>query len=99
LQSNQNFNTPYKIYSAGDYAFLYNALFTYDWSALYNETPVDAAVDRLNTAGTQAIDSAVPSGRVTRHVYTLFGSLAGLELMLRRTIFIDVTISRRLTFL
>jgi hypothetical protein len=27
---------------------LYNALSTYDTSSLYNETSVDAAVDRLN---------------------------------------------------
>jgi hypothetical protein len=62
LQSNQNFNTTHKIYSAGDYALLYNALFTYNWSAIYNEMSVDAAVDRLNAAIMQAITSAVPSG-------------------------------------
>jgi hypothetical protein len=49
-------------------------LFTYDWSALYNETSVDAAVDRLNTAVTQAINSAVPSGRITRHKYPIWFS-------------------------
>jgi hypothetical protein len=35
---------------------LYNALSTYDWSSLNNETSVDAAVDRLNVPVTQAID-------------------------------------------
>jgi hypothetical protein len=49
-QNNQNVNTPYKRYSAGDYVLLYTALFTYDWSAFYNETSVDAAVDRVNAA-------------------------------------------------
>jgi hypothetical protein len=41
---------------------LYNALFNYEWSSLYKETSVDATVDRLNSAVTQAINIAVPSG-------------------------------------
>jgi hypothetical protein len=32
------------MFLAGDYAVLYNALSTYVWSSLYNETSVDAAV-------------------------------------------------------
>jgi hypothetical protein len=44
----ENFNISYKRFSAGDCAVLYNSLSTYDWSSLYNETSVDAAVDRLN---------------------------------------------------
>jgi hypothetical protein len=51
-----NCNISYKRFSAGDYAVLYNALSNYDRSSLYNETSVDAAVDRLNVAVTQAID-------------------------------------------
>jgi hypothetical protein len=41
-----------------------NALSKYDWFSLCNETSVDAALDRLNAAVTQAIDLAVPS----RHI-------------------------------
>jgi hypothetical protein len=48
---------------------LYNALSNYDWSSLYNETSVDAAVDRLNFAVIQAIDLAVPSGHIKKHKY------------------------------
>jgi hypothetical protein len=36
---------------------------------LYSETSVDAAVDRLNFAVTQAIDLAVPSGHIQKHKY------------------------------
>jgi hypothetical protein len=50
----------------GDYALLYNALSNYDWSSLYNETSVDATVDRLNVAVSQAIDLAVPSGIIKK---------------------------------
>jgi hypothetical protein len=39
-------------------------LSTYDWSSLYNERSVDAAVNRLNISVTQAIDLAVPSGYI-----------------------------------
>jgi hypothetical protein len=77
-RNNQNCNTPYKRYSAGDYALLYNALFTYDWSALYIETSVDAAVDRLDVAVAQAIILAVPSGCVTK-LSDLFSILACLR--------------------
>jgi hypothetical protein len=35
----------YKRFSAGNYAVLYNALSNYDWSSLYKEISVDAAVD------------------------------------------------------
>jgi hypothetical protein len=48
---------------------LYNALSNYDWSSLYNKTSVDATVDRLNVAVTQAIDLAVPSGHINKHKY------------------------------
>jgi hypothetical protein len=48
----QTCNISYKRYSAEDYAVLYNALSIYDWSSLYNETSVEAAVDRLNVAVT-----------------------------------------------
>jgi hypothetical protein len=62
-RNNQNFNTPHKRY----YVLLYNTLFTYDWSALFNETSVDAAV-------AQAINLAVPSGYVTKHKYPIWFS-------------------------
>jgi hypothetical protein len=63
----QNFNIFYKRCSAGDYELLYNALSTYDWTWLYNETSLDAGVHRLNHA--QAIDLAVPYGYVKKHKY------------------------------
>jgi hypothetical protein len=66
---NQNFIISNYGFSAGDYAALYIILSTYDWSSLYNETSVDAAVDRLNVAVTQAVDSAVPSGYIKKHKY------------------------------
>jgi hypothetical protein len=47
----------------------YSALCTYDWSLLYNEASVDALVDRLNIAVTQAIDLAVPFGHIIKHNY------------------------------
>jgi hypothetical protein len=48
------------------YAVLCNALSTYDRSALYNETYVDAAVDRLNVAVTHATNIAVRSGYIKK---------------------------------
>jgi hypothetical protein len=60
-RSKQNFISSYKRFSAGDYAVLHNALSTYDWSSLYNETSPDAAVDKLNVAVIQTIYLAVPS--------------------------------------
>jgi hypothetical protein len=76
-RSEQNFNIYYKIFSARDYALLCNALCTYDWSSLYIETFVDAAVDRLNVAVTQATDFAVPSGQInkTNYVYRRYKTL------------------------
>jgi hypothetical protein len=73
-RNNQNFNTPYNRYSAGDYVLHYNTLLTYDWSALYNETSVDAAVDRLKAAVTQAMNLAVPCGCVTKYKYAIWFS-------------------------
>jgi hypothetical protein len=68
-RSKQNCNISYKRSSARNHAVLYNALSNYDWSSLYNETSVDAAIDRLNVAVTQAIDLAVPSGHIKKHKY------------------------------
>jgi hypothetical protein len=48
---------------------LYNALSTYDRSALYSETYVDAAVDRLNVPVTHATKLAVRSRYVKKHKY------------------------------
>jgi hypothetical protein len=52
----QNFNIPYKRFSSEDYSVLHTVLSTHYWSSLYNEISVDAAIDRLNVAVTQAID-------------------------------------------
>jgi hypothetical protein len=69
-----NFNFSYKRFSAGDSAVLYNVLATYVWSSLYNETSVDAPVDRLNVAVTEAIDLAAPSGYIKKHKYPVWFS-------------------------
>jgi hypothetical protein len=95
--NNQNFNTPYKRYSAGYYVLLFNTLLTYDWSALYNETSVDAVVDILNAAVAQAINLAVPSGCVTKHKYPVWFSGRLRSCIKKKTIFIDVIISTRQT--
>jgi hypothetical protein len=65
---------------------LYNVLFTYDWSSLYNEISVDAAV-------TQAIDLAVPSGYIKKYKYPAWFS-GKLQTYIKKT-FIDVTRSIR----
>jgi hypothetical protein len=53
-------------YSSGDYLMLYNALSTYDWSSVYNESSVDAAIDRLSVGVTLAIAMSVPTGCTNR---------------------------------
>jgi hypothetical protein len=88
----QNVNISYKSFSAGDHEVLYNALSTYDWSSLYNETSADAAVDRLNFAVTKTIDLAVPSGYIEKHAY-----LTWFYGKLKVNIFIDFIRSVRLT--
>jgi hypothetical protein len=59
---------PKHLYFLG-YAVLYNAFYNCDWSSLYSEISVSAAVGRLNFAVTQAIDLAVPSGHIKKHKY------------------------------
>jgi hypothetical protein len=75
----QHFEVSYQIFSAGDYAVLYIAVSTYVWSSLYSETSVDAAVDGLSVAVTQAIDSAVSFGHIKKHKYPacISGKLRG----------------------
>jgi hypothetical protein len=94
----QNFNIFYKGYSSGDYAVLYDALSTHDWSSLYNEISVNAAVDRVDVAVTQAVDLALPSGYIKMHKYP--ARFTGkLNAYIKRTIiFIDVTRSIRLFY-
>jgi hypothetical protein len=65
----RRYKKSYKKYSSWHYLVLYNALSTYDWSSLYNDTSTDAAVDRLNVAVTLVIDLAVPSGYIKQHKY------------------------------
>jgi hypothetical protein len=55
-------NISCKRFSAWDFVDLYNAMFNYDWSSLYNVAPVNAAVNGLNIAVAQATDLVVPSG-------------------------------------
>jgi hypothetical protein len=63
--SKQKFNIYFKRFSAGNYEVSYNVLSTYDWSSLYNEICVDAAVDRLSVV-TQPIYLAVHSGHTEK---------------------------------
>jgi hypothetical protein len=93
--NNQNFNTPCKRYSAGDYVLHYNTLLTYDWPALYNETSVDAAVDRLKAAVAQAINLAVPCGCVTKYKYAIWFSVRLRSYIKKKTYFIAVIKSTR----
>jgi hypothetical protein len=53
---------------------LYNTLSTYDWSSLYNETSVDAVVDRLTVAVTQTIEKAIPTGCIKRCKFPIWFS-------------------------
>jgi hypothetical protein len=92
----QNSNIFYKIFSAGDNAVLYNALYTYDWSSLYNETSVDATVDRLNYAVTKAIDLAVPYGYIGKHKHPAWFSGKLKTYIKKKNYFIDVIINIRL---
>jgi hypothetical protein len=62
-------NSSYKRFSVVDYAMLCNDLSNYDWPSLYNETSVDAAVDRINVAITQAADLVVPTKHIIKHKY------------------------------
>jgi hypothetical protein len=61
------FDSSFVIDFTGYYALLYNALSIYDWSFLYNEMAVYAAIGRLNVAVTQAVHLAVPSGYIRKH--------------------------------
>jgi hypothetical protein len=98
-RSKQNFNISYKRFSAGDYAALYNAPSTYDWSSLYNETPVDAAVDRLNIAVTQVIDFTVPSVHIKMHKYPAWFPEKLKAYIKKKNYFIHVIRSLRLAVL
>jgi hypothetical protein len=50
------------IYSAGNYTLLYNLLYTYDWSSVYETTSVDTAVANVNAAVHGAMEQAIPRG-------------------------------------
>jgi hypothetical protein len=65
-RSNLLSNISFRKYSSGNYLMLYNTLSTYDWSSLYNEISVDAAVDRLTVAVTHSIAKAIPTGCIKR---------------------------------
>jgi hypothetical protein len=47
-------------YAAGNYSMLHNTLLNYDWSQVYNNTSLDAAVSSLNTAMHFAMDQSIP---------------------------------------
>jgi hypothetical protein len=58
---------------------------------------VDAAVDRLNVAVTQATDLALPSGYIKMYIYTALFSGKSKACIKKRNHFIDVTRNIRLT--
>jgi hypothetical protein len=51
-------------HTCGDYTLLYHILFSHDWSCMYSESSVDAAVASLNPAVHDAIDRSIPQGSV-----------------------------------
>jgi hypothetical protein len=55
---------------------LYNALSAYGWSSLYNEIPVDTAVEIFNVIVTQAIDLSLPPGHIKKNINIPLGFLA-----------------------
>jgi hypothetical protein len=62
VNNNLNSVITYPIYSAGNYAFLYNLLSTHDWSSVNETTSVDTAVASLNAAVRGAVEQAIPRG-------------------------------------
>jgi hypothetical protein len=64
---------------------------------LYNETFVDAAVDGLNVAVTQATDLALPSGYIKMYIYSALFSGKLKAYIKEKNYFIDVTRSIRLS--
>jgi hypothetical protein len=58
----QNYVCPYRKFSSGDYALLYNIISNFDWSCVYGTTSVDSAVACLNAAVQDAMEHANPRG-------------------------------------
>jgi hypothetical protein len=52
----------YHKYASGDYSLLFSFLFNYDWSCVYSNNTVDAAVDSFTDVILQDMDLAVPQG-------------------------------------
>jgi hypothetical protein len=50
----------YRKYASGDYNLLFRFLFNYDWSCVYSNNTVDAAVDSFTNVILQATDLAIP---------------------------------------
>jgi hypothetical protein len=73
-RSNLLSNISFRRHSSGDYLMLYNTVSTYVWSSVYNETPVDAAVDRLIVAVTHAIAASVPTGCTKECIFPVWFS-------------------------
>lgn len=48
---------------------LYETLSNHDWTPLHKESCVDAAVARLNTAVSDAMDLTIPSGLINKNKY------------------------------
>jgi hypothetical protein len=52
----------YRKYASGDYSLLFSFLFNYDWSCVYSNNTVEAAVDSFTNVIPQAMDLALPQG-------------------------------------
>jgi hypothetical protein len=52
----------YRKYASGDYSLLFRFLFNYDWSCVYSNNTVEAAVDRFTNVILQAMDLTIPQG-------------------------------------
>jgi hypothetical protein len=68
-KSTHNIEHSYRKFADGHYNKLHNILSNYDWSQVYNNTSVDAAVDSLNAAVHYAIDQSISRGIIRKTKY------------------------------
>jgi hypothetical protein len=56
----------YRKYASEDYSLLFSFLSNYDWSRVYNNNTVDAAVDSFTNVILQAMGLAIPQGFIRK---------------------------------
>jgi hypothetical protein len=62
LHISTSYARSYRKYASGDYSLLFRLLFNYDWSCVYSNNTVEAAVDSFTNVILQAMDLANPPG-------------------------------------